>query len=101
MYRFSKSQLQRALSLLLAGQGPRGHDVMKVASDKLDLSPGFQLRDLSGPAAAVLITLAGAALVAVGLLLVGMRDGRRTRVCLWRRQRSVSVTASESSCSPN
>jgi hypothetical protein len=33
-----------------------------------------QSRDLSGPTTAVLVALAGAALVAAGLLLVGHRD---------------------------
>ncbi len=35
---------------------------------------------LSGPAAAVLVALAGAALVAIGLILVGTRD---TRISQW------------------
>ena len=41
---------------------------MKAATD--DLSP----RGLTGPMAAVLVALAGAALVAAGLLLVGVRQ---------------------------
>jgi hypothetical protein len=84
MYRPMHRLLRR---LLRRPPTPRGHD-MKVASE-----PVFQLRDLSGPAAAILITLAGAALVAVGLLLVGARDA--TRVGLWAPPTSFSVTASE------
>jgi hypothetical protein len=57
----------------------RGPNAMKTASDDLLSHP----RDLSGPAAAVLVALAGAALVAVGLLLVGLHDGASTRVGLW------------------
>lgn len=48
-----------------------GPHVMKAASESSSHPP-----DLSGPAAAVLVALAGAALVAVGLLLVGVRDVR-------------------------
>ena len=93
MYRFSESRFGALSRHLLRRPTPRGHDVMKVASDKLDSGPVFQWRDLSGPATAVLITLAGAALVAVGLLLVGTRDA--TRVGLWAPPTSFSVTASE------
>lgn len=46
-----------------------GSNAMKAVSDPLP-----HARDLSGPAAAVLVALAGAALVAAGLLLVGLRD---------------------------
>jgi hypothetical protein len=46
-----------------------GTNAMKAASDPSSLPP-----HLSGPAAAVLVALAGAALVAVGLLLVGVRE---------------------------
>jgi hypothetical protein len=80
MYRPINRLLRRPLP-------PMGHE-MKVASE-----PVFQLRDLSGPAVAVLITLAGAALVAVGLLLVGTRDA--TRVGMWAPPTSFSVTASD------
>jgi hypothetical protein len=93
MYRFSKSRFSTLSRHLLRRPMPRGHDVMTVASDKLDADPVFQVRDLSGPAAAVLITLAGAALVAVGLLLVGTRE--TTRVGLWAPPTSFSLTASE------
>ena len=93
MYGFSKSRLSALSRHLLRRPTPRGSEVMKVASDKLEIEPVFQLRDFSGPAAAVLITLAGAALVAVGLLLVGTRDA--TRVGLWAPPTSFSVTASE------
>jgi hypothetical protein len=48
---------------------------MKAAADPLHLP-----RELGGPAAAVVVALAGAALVAVGLLLIGVRD---TKVGQW------------------
>ncbi len=48
---------------------------MKVASDS---SPSHPL--LTGPAAAVAVALVGAALVAIGLLLLGVRD---SQVGLW------------------
>jgi hypothetical protein len=48
-----------------------GPNAMKAASESSSLPP-----DLSGPAAAVLVALAGAALVAVGLLLVGVREAK-------------------------
>lgn len=49
-----------------------GSRTMKVASEHLP-----HARDLSGPAAAILVALAGAGLVALGLLLVGTRDVSR------------------------
>jgi hypothetical protein len=49
-------------------QGSLREDTMKAATD--NLSP----RGLNGPMAAVLVALAGAALVVVGLLLVGVRQ---------------------------
>ncbi len=52
-----------------------------------DLSP----RGFSGPAASVLVALAGAALVVVGLLLVGVRQ---TRAGEWNPvMSSISVEA--------
>ncbi len=45
-------------------------NAMKAASDILSPAPV-----LGGPAAAVLVAVAGAALVAIGLLLVGVRGG--------------------------
>ncbi len=45
-----------------------GTTAMKAARDASPSRPA-----LSGPAAAVLVALAGAALVAIGLLLVGVR----------------------------
>jgi len=47
-----------------------GSDAMNAASDH-SLPPSA---NLAGPAAAVLVALAGAALVALGLLLVGARQ---------------------------
>jgi hypothetical protein len=52
-----------------------GSDAMKAASEPSPLPP-----ILSGPAAAVLVALAGAGLVALGLLLVGARE---TKVGQW------------------
>ncbi len=48
-----------------------GKTVMKAASESSPLPPA-----LSGPAAAVLVALVGAALVAVGLFLVGAREAK-------------------------
>ena len=48
---------------------------MKAAAEPFSLP-----RELSGPMAAVLVALAGAALVALGLLLVGVRE---TKVGQW------------------
>jgi hypothetical protein len=48
-----------------------GTKAMKAARDTTPFRPV-----LSGPAAAVLVALAGAALVALGLLLVGVRESR-------------------------
>jgi len=68
--------LSRRLSSGNKHETPGSND-MKAASRDFSERP----RDLSGPAAAVLVALAGAALVAVGLLLVGSRDD--ARVGLW------------------
>jgi len=48
---------------------------MKTLSEPPALPP-----EISGPVSAVLVALAGAALVAVGLLLVGVREGGAGRV---------------------
>jgi len=48
---------------------------MKTASEPPALPPSF-----SGPTAAILVALVGAALVAVGLVLVGVRE---TKVGQW------------------
>jgi hypothetical protein len=59
----------------LRHRSSKGTTTMIAASDPI---PTRQL--LSGPAAAVLVALAGAALVAIGLLLVGVREAK---VSLW------------------
>jgi hypothetical protein len=55
---------------------------MKVASESSPFQPL-----LSGPAAAVAVAVVGAALVAIGLLLVGVRE---SRVGLWTPELTAS-----------
>jgi hypothetical protein len=58
-----------------ANRRSTGINAMHAATDPAPLRSGW-----SGPTAAVLVALAGAALVAIGLLLVGTRE---SRVGLW------------------
>ncbi|HEY7669078.1 MAG TPA: hypothetical protein VH852_00430 [Hyphomicrobium sp.] len=64
-----------------------GMTVMKAASS----DPSLPRPLLSGPAAAVLVALAGAALVVLGLLLVGARE---SRVGQWMPPSAMDVAAS-------
>jgi hypothetical protein len=65
----------RGRATRLRHRSSKGTTAMNAASDPISSRPL-----LSGPAAAVLVALAGAALVAIGLLLVGVREAR---VSLW------------------
>jgi hypothetical protein len=65
----------RSRSARLRHRSSMGMKAMNAADE-----PRLPRPLLSGPAAAVLVALAGAALVAIGLLLVGVREAR---VSLW------------------
>ncbi len=70
---------------------PRHRNSMGTTDMNAASDPSLPRPLLSGPAAAVLVALVGAALVVIGLLLVGVRDAR---VSLWMPAPSAVAAAS-------
>jgi hypothetical protein len=88
MYRFS-AHINR---LFRHAPDARGSDNMKADAEPV-AEPAYHSRDLSGPAAAIAMALVGAALVAAGLLLVGVRDV--SHVSQWAAPAPLAITASD------
>jgi hypothetical protein len=87
-YRFS-AHINR---LFRRAPDTRGSDAMKAAAEPV-AEPAYHSRDLSGPAAAIAMALIGAALVAAGLLLIGLRDV--STIGHWAPPAPLAITASD------